>query len=416
MLVLCAAVTLGPLLVGPVNRVLGALPALLLGVPAKLAAANAGRNPRRTAATMAALMIGVTVVSMVNVVATSAKATVDAEIDQQLPADYTITSSLYDRALPTALADQLAALDEVATAAPTRTGDIRVDGAAENAAGHLWLMGVGDGVIGTLVRPETATGQLGSLGPDELAISEQAAKRTGLAVGSTVPAVAVSTESQGDGPRRDLRVVAVYRDASGLGDALVGMDTFTGLHPEQTGYDSIMVKLADGVSPQAGRAAVERVTAATPIARIDSAAETKAELGGQLDQLLAFVWALVGLAVVIALFGITNTLTLSVLERTRESALLRALGLTRGQLRLMLVVEAVLMALMGSVLGLVLGIGCGWVMTESLSSAQTQMLFTVPYGQTGVLLLGAVVAAVLSSALPARRAARSSVVAAMATA
>ena len=119
---------------------------------------------------------------------------------------------------------------------------------------------------------------------------------------------------------------------------------------------------------------------------------------------------------IIALFGIANTLTLSVLERTRESALLRALGLTKGQLRLMLVVESVLMAVMGAAIGLVLGIGFGWILVKALSSDSFPITFDVPFGQIGVMLLAAVVAAMIAAAMPARRAGRTSVVAGMAEA
>ncbi|WP_433263519.1 ABC transporter permease [Actinosynnema sp. CS-041913] len=396
MVVLSAVLVLGPLLVGPVNRVLGVVPRALFGVPAKLAAANAGRNPKRTAATTAALMIGVTIVALVTVVANSAKETANAQVDERLPADYTVTSSVYDRPLPEELATRLAGVPEVAKVAPTT----RVLG--ENA----YFTGVSRDSLGDLFRPKVESGALDDLREGTIALNADYAKEHKLTVGSTAT---VKTDN-GSG---SLKVVALL-SGQRLSDGVVTLETSARLDPKLGGYTSIMVKLKPGAAN--GRAAVEKVTDASPLAVIDSAAETKAQLNKQLDQVLAFVWALIGLAVVIALFGIANTLTLSVLERTRESALLRALGLTRGQLRLMLVIESMLMALMGAAIGLVLGVGFGWVITTALSSDAIKLAFTVPFGQIGVMLAAAVVAAVLAAALPARRAARTSVVAGMAEA
>ncbi|MEV8436704.1 FtsX-like permease family protein [Actinosynnema sp. NPDC051121] len=397
MALLAAVLVLGPLLVGPVNRVLGALPRALLGVPAKLASANAGRNPKRTAATTAALMIGVTIVSLVTVVANSAKETANAEIDQRMPADYTVTSAVYGRPLPRELADQLAAVPEVAKVAPTTV----VYGEQE------YFTGVTRDAIGTLFRPTVKSGSLADLGDGTVAVNAEYAKRSNVSVGSVV------SFKPGRGEAQDLKVVAVV-EGQRLSDGVMTMETSLRFEQGAEGYESILVKLKDGAVN--GRAAVEKVTDPSPLAVVDSAAETKEQLNQQLNQVLAFIWALIGLAVVIALFGIANTLTLSVLERTRESALLRALGLTRGQLRLMLVVESVLMALMGAAIGLLLGIGFGWVLTEALSTDTISVDLVVPFGQIGVMLAGAVVAAIVAAALPARRAARTSVVAGMAEA
>ncbi|NUT91888.1 MAG: FtsX-like permease family protein [Saccharothrix sp.] len=398
MVLLAAVLVLGPLLVGPVNRVLGAVPRAIFGVPAKLASANAGRNPKRTAATTAALMIGVTIVAMVTVVANSAKETANEQVDQRLPADYTVTSSVWDRPLPRELATSLAAVSEVEEIAPT----------SRVIAERQYFTAVSTDALGDLFRPKVESGSLSDLKDGTVALKADYAKEVGASVGSTTT---VKTEKGSE----TLRVVAIV-SGQRLGDGVLTLGTASRLNPEFDGYESIMVKLKPGVAAAAGRAAVEKVTDASPLAVIDSAAETKAQLNKQLDQVLAFVWALIGLAVVIALFGIANTLTLSVLERTRESALLRALGLTRGQLRLMLVVESVLMAVMGAAIGLVLGVGFGWVLTTALSTEAVRVAFIVPFGQVGAMLAAAVVAAVVAAAMPARRAARTSVVAGMAEA
>ncbi|MFD7658500.1 ABC transporter permease [Actinosynnema sp. NPDC059797] len=397
MALLGAVLVLGPLLVGPVNRVLGALPRALFGVPAKLASANAGRNPKRTAATTAALMIGVTIVSLVTVVANSARETANAQVDERMPADYTVTSSVWDRPLPQELVDQLAAVPQVAQVAPTTTvyGD------------RAYFTGISRDALGSLFRPAVISGSLDDLVDGTVVVRQEYAEQEGLSVGSTLV-----VKGQ-DGGEESLRVVAVAT-GNRLADGVMTLETSRRFGSAAEGYESVMIKLRDGATD--GRAAIEAVTDASPLAVLDSAAETKEQLSQQLDQVLAFIWALIGLAVVIALFGIANTLTLSVLERTRESALLRALGLTKGQLRLMLVVESVLMALMGAAIGLGLGVGFGWVINRAISSDDVSIDLVVPFGQLGVMLAAAVVAAVLAAALPARRAARTSVIAGIAEA
>ena len=404
MLLLAMVVTLGPVLVGPVNRVLGVVPRALFGVPAKLASGNAGRNPKRTAATTAALMIGVTIVSLVTVVATSAKETANAEVDQRFPADYTVTTSVYSKQLPQELVDQLAGLPEVGKVAPMAAFAPK---SADDSKLSAYLLGTTPAMIGDLVRPKASSGTITGLKDGDVALDSRFAKRSGLAVGDVLP------QGVGD-TKRDLKVVAIVDGLQGNG--LVTLDTLNSFKPTTAGYESVLVKLKDGVTTETGRAAVEKITDASPIAVIDSAAETKAQLNTQVDQVLGFIWALIGLAVIIALFGIANTLTLSVLERTRESALLRALGLTKGQLRSMLVIESVLMAVMGAAIGLVLGIGFGWILVKAMSSASFAITFAVPAGQIGAMLLAAVLAAMLAAAMPARRAGRTSVVAGMAEA
>jgi putative ABC transport system permease protein len=413
MSVLVGVLVMGPLLVGPINRVLGVVPRALLGVPAKLASGNAGRNPRRTAATTSALLIGVTIVSTVTVLASSGKETANAQVDAQFPADYNVTSSLYEQPVPPELVTQLDGLPEVAEVSPTAYLPLELGDEQ-----FAYVTAVEGDAIGGLVKPTIVAGKLDSLADDEVVLSESTAERSGLKIGDTYDVRHGGRSDGGTDPARQesLTVVAFY-EGDAFYDGLVTLPTARALNPElERGYERVMVKLADGVDAAAGRAAVQRVTDPSPIAVLDSAAETKAQLSKQVDQLLAFMWALIGLAVVIALFGIANTLSLSVLERTRESALLRALGLTRGQLRLMLVVESILMALMGAAVGLVLGIGFSWVLTTALSSDSIPLTFAVPYGQIGAMLVGAVLAAILAAALPARRAARTSVVAGMAEA
>ncbi|MGW4209985.1 ABC transporter permease [Lentzea sp. NPDC004789] len=397
MVLLFAVLLLGPLYVGPINRLFGKA---LHGVPAKLASANAGRNPKRTAATTAALMIGVTIVAMVAVVAGSGRATMNQQVDKRFPADYEVTSNVYSQPLTQKFADELAKVRNVAKIAPELTAYGESD-----QLKYADVVGYPADAIGSLVRPQVTSGTLTGLKDNEIGMREKEAKEAGLAVGSTVKISG-----------KDFKVVALINDNS-YGTGIVTLSTAESLLKEpMKGYQKLLVKLAPGTDITVARADLERVIATSPVAVLNSAAETKAELNSQIDQVLLFIWALVGLALIIALFGIANTLTLSVLERTRESALLRALGLTRGQLRQMLVVESILMALIGAVVGVLLGAGFGWVLVKAMSNAEFQISFSIPFGQIAAMLGLAVAAAIIAAALPARRAAKNSVVAGMAEA
>ncbi|MEV6242167.1 FtsX-like permease family protein [Lentzea sp. NPDC051838] len=398
MVLLFAVLLLGPLYVPLVNRLFGTA---LRGVPAKLASANAGRNPKRTAATTAALMIGVTIVAMVTVVAGSGRETMNQQVDKRFPADYEVSSNVWNQPLTQKFADELAKVKNVAQIAP----ELSAYGESDKLK-YGDVTGFPSDAIGSLVRPELAGGTLTGLKDNEIVLREKDAKESGLAIGQLVKIA-----------DKEFKVVALIKDNS-YGSGIVTLPAAQSILKDNApkGYQKLLVKLAPGTDITVARADLERVIATSPVAVLNSAAETKAELNSQIDQVLLFIWALVGLALIIALFGIANTLTLSVLERTRESALLRALGLTRGQLRQMLVVESILMALIGAVVGVLLGAGFGWLLVEAISNSEFRISFSIPFGQIGIMLGLAVVAAIVAAALPARRAARNSIVAGMAEA
>lgn len=397
---LIAVVALGPVVVGPLNRLLGPLPTALFGVPARLAATNAGRNPRRTAATTSALLVGVTIVTMATVVAHSVKQAVAQALREEFPTDVQVVSSVWDVNLPDSLPGQLSALPEVELAVPI------VEGAVMLGEHSGLLLGIDPVTPPSMLEITMVEGELRRLEPGTVSLASEAAAEAGIGVGDQVRLTA-------DEQEHTLRVAALHSDDQ-QHMAIVSLDTFRRMIPGVEGVHSVLVDLRDGVDAGAGRAAVERVTDPIPVAQVISEADSAQEMSKQVDQLLALVWALLAMAVVIALFGIANTLTLSVLQRTRESALLRALGLTRGQLRLMLFVEAVLMSLMGVVLGLTLGGIGAWVTTTALSNEKISVPLTVPYTQLAVLVLVTLVAALGAAVLPARRAARTSVVSALA--
>jgi putative ABC transport system permease protein len=213
-----------------------------------------------------------------------------------------------------------------------------------------------------------------------------------------------------------LRVVAAFHASDGpLPEVLLSLpDDRRGFRPH--GAQLVFINGRSGVSNAAARGAVTSAAAADPLLQVTTVANYRSQLASRVNQILALFSMLLGLAILIALLGITNTLTLSVLERTRESALLRALGLTRGQLRGMLLTEALLMALLGVGLGVSLGAGFGWAIVHAFIKSSGAGLLSVPYTRIALYVAIGAAAGVLAAVLPARRAARTSVVSAMAEA
>ncbi|TDC78199.1 ABC transporter permease [Micromonospora sp. KC606] len=376
----------GPVLVPALVRLFGAPVRRVLGVTGALAVANAVRNPRRVSATATALVIGIGLVSAFVVGAGSVKVGIERSVDAQVGVDYLVTGVGGD--LPATLADELAARPELGVV-------------------HEHRSQVADGVEIRSAHPElverslsgVVTGDVDDLRRGTVLVHRELAEARGWTVGSPV-----------DLAGRTFRVAAVVtadelspaRVPAGHLVDLVSAD-FAALFPAERGHLA-EVDPAAGVSPERARAAVEAVVARYPTVNLMDQAAYKKTLTGTVDMLLAFVTALLGLAVVIALVGVANTLSLSVVERTRENAVLRAVGLTRARMRAMLAVEAVLTALVGAVLGVVLGIGVSAGAMAFVAKIGGGFTLVLPWGRLAVVLAVAVLAALAASVLPARRA------------
>ncbi|EEP69995.1 hypothetical protein MCAG_00322 [Micromonospora sp. ATCC 39149] len=381
-------VLLGPVLVPALVLVLGVPARRLFGATAGLAVANAVRNPRRIAATSTALVIGIGLVSAFVVGAGSVKAGIERAVDQQIGVDFLVVG--VGGNLPRPLVDELAARGELGVVHEQRS---RISDGIELRAAHPALVG----------RTLTAvdTGDAGRLGPGRVLVHRELARARGWAVGDSVTLAG-----------RPFTVAAVVADD---GPALAGSTVpaghvvdvadadFARLFPTERGFLA-EVDPAAGVPAERAREAVESVVARYPTVNLMDQAAYKKSLTGTVDLLLAFVVALLGLAVVIALVGVANTLSLSVVERTRENAVLRAVGLTRGRMRAMLAVEAVLMALVGAVLGVGLGTGVSAGAMAVVARLSGEFTLVLPWGRLGLILAVAVLAALAASVLPARRA------------
>ncbi|WP_433244694.1 ABC transporter permease [Actinomadura nitritigenes] len=396
-----AVVTAMPALVRPLGRLAGAVPARLGGVPGRLAVANARRSPRRTATTTIALTVGIGLMSLFAVVAASSKATSAEKLAEQYPAEFQVQTRTGDGGgrAPQGLTEALRKRPEFSHVFELLAKDAKVDGKETNVAS---LTG---SALGTVLKPKLVHGSAsalasGGLKPGTGIVEQGVAKRHGMSVGQTVR---VRT-AHGTAP---VRIAAVFSTpATTLGALIVPEADFTRYFaaPDDS---AIYIKDRDGVPPDAARKAVEVAARPYPAAKVYSSAEFEKSVSDAIDMMLMIFGGLLGLAIVIALFGIANTLTLSVVERTRESALLRALGLTRRQLRRMLSVEALVMAVIGAVTGVVLGVAFGWAATNAMEDGA---IFSLPYLQVVGFVLLAGAAGVLAAVMPARRAAKASIV------
>lgn len=401
-LVFSGVLVIGPALVRPLSAVAGWLPARLGGVPGRLAVRNAWRNPKRAATTTVALTVGVTLMTVVSVVMATAQATFTRQLDERFPVDYQISVQGWAGTLPRELAPALRERPELAGVAEIRRTRATV-GDREQEVGAVTAA-----ALGRMLRPEQPAGSLDRLTPGTVAITERLAERYGLRVGGTLP---VHTERQGE---VRLRVAAILGDDTPLLPPVVVPEAAFDAYFGTAGPTEIAVIAADGVPADRARQAVEAAARPYPRAVVTSAAELRGEFEEALTMVLMLVAGLLGLSVLISLLGIANTLSLSVHERTRESALLRALGLTRPQLRRMLTVEALVLGLIGALVGVALGIAYGWAATRAL--AGDDMAFRVPVGQVLLFVALSGLAGVLAAVLPARRAARTAVVDALAAA
>ncbi|GAA1370094.1 ABC transporter permease [Streptomyces beijiangensis] len=405
-LALVAFVVLGPVASSFAVRTLGSPLDRLRGVTGGLAKRNALRSPKRTAATATALMIGVAVVSLFTVFAASLKATMDQTVDRSFAGDIAVSAPAFGAGgsgLSPALGPALARLPEVATAVGLGKGVAEVNGSGRN------LTVTDPASLARVLDLGTVTGSLGQLGTDGIAVSKKEADKRGWQPGSTVRLAFT------DGRQQTFTVRAEYSRWELPGDYLITRQAWAPHH----GQDSdtlVAVSFKDGVTAAAGKAAVKKTAAAYGSPSVQTRGEYAQSSAGGIDMMLTLVYALLALAVLIALLGIANTLTLAIHERTRELGLLRAVGQTRRQLRAMVRWESVLVAAFGTAGGVGLGAFLGWVLVKASEGAgDTAFAFALPPVRIAVIVAVGLAAGALAGWRPARRAARLDVLRAIAT-
>jgi putative ABC transport system permease protein len=394
LLTLAGVLTLAPLTATAVTRLIGAPLALVGGTTARLARRNALRSPRRTANTATALMIGLALVSTVTVVASSMKASVADVIADSSRADFILKAAgQASPGLPPQLAAELRGVEGVGTVSEMRFAPAQVDGAS------TVVSAIDPVTAETAADLQVSSGAIADLGAGSVLVSDKIAEAEGWGVGDPVRITYAQTGEQ------TLTVAGTFGNTALLGsDYVVDLDT----HVTNTGSAldiAVLVVADEGADLADLRAGMEAVLAAYPVARLDDEASFTESQGQTIDQLLAIVTMLLGLAVVIALLGIVNTLALSVFERTRELGLLRAVGMTRRQVRAVVRWEAVIVAVLGALSGAVLGLAFGVALTRGMAGEGLSVL-EIPGGRLALYVLAAALAGLLAAIGPARRASR----------
>jgi len=370
--------------------------ARLLGISGRLARANAARNPKRTAASASALMIGLALVSLVGIFAASLKATTDQVLEESLKADFLVTGP--SMAGPSPISPQVAVgireREEFSAVAPTRLGQWR-----RNSNQLLYLLATDPATFGEVATLGETQGQFQDLEQGGVFVYDQTAEGLGLGVGDTLEMEFAASGTQ------DMPVAGTFSDKTLVGaDYLISLSEWNEHFSEHTDYQ-VLVKSAPGVAAADARVALEQVVESSPNVTIQDQRDIRERSSAQVDQLLGLVTALLGLAIIIALLGITNSLVLAVFERTRELGLLRAVGMSRRQTRSMVRWEAVIVTVIGAVLGLVIGVFFGWALVTALKDEGISVL-ALPAGQLVAYVVVAGVAGVIAAIPPARRAAR----------
>ncbi|MCW2853896.1 MAG: hypothetical protein JWM84_3560, partial [Nocardioides sp.] len=395
LLILLAAAAVSPVVSRPFLSGARSLYARLFGSIGNLAGQNTLRNPRRTTATASALMISLTLACMMAIVGASAKASVDKSVEENFVGDY-VVSNVFGGEFNPAIADEMAKVDGVGAVVRQRYQFADLGGDGVSAI---------DPATADLLELNVVEGDLADFEDGTVVVPESYADDEGLGVGETV-------EFETPGGTRTWPVVAVFED-----NPIIFLPLVTTLATlEESGYEAADNALIIFAEPGAGglQAGLDAIVEELPIVTVKDQAAFAEEQREPIDQFVLIIFALLGLALIIAVLGVVNTLALSVIERTREVGLLRAIGVSRSQLRWMITLESVVISALGAVLGVILGVGFGIALMYALRDEGLEVI-RVPYGQLVAFLVLSVVIGMLAAVFPARRAARLDVLRAIAT-
>ncbi|MGB5953267.1 MAG: FtsX-like permease family protein [Ornithinimicrobium sp.] len=371
----------------------------IFGATGRLAGENALRNPRRTGATAAALMIGLALVSAVGTLAASMSATTDEIVEEEFLADYVVQSVSF-QAFPTSIGKEISGVSGVKSVSAEQFAEITVDGS------ETFATAVDDAYTDfydfTMTQGTTAMNGLQAI------VSQDWATDAGVELSESVPV----SLAGGRAPEVEVEIVGVFEASEVSGDVLITRAVLA-----EFGVDAldntVNINMRNGADAARVQSDLEGVVADLPIVQVLSTVEFAESLKSQINQLLFMIYGLLALAIVIAVIGIVNTLGLSVIERTREIGLLRAVGLSRARLRRMIALESVTISIMGALLGLTIGLIIGVLLRESLSENLT--VLSLPWGSLLAFFVVAVLFGVLAAVIPAIRASRLKVLDAIAT-
>ncbi|MGY4960206.1 ABC transporter permease [Streptomyces sp. 900105245] len=369
----------------------------VFGVSGKLARQNSVRNPRRTAATASALMIGLTLITGMTVMAGSLQTSIDKMASAAIRADYVVSMANRGPLSPD-VADRLATAKGVTASSPLRNGESRIDGGTE------FLTGVDGSAIGKLTDLKVRDGSF-TVGGSRVVVDEDRAKEYGWTAGSRF------TAHFEDGKAARLTVAGVYEGNEMLNGIILDNKVLTP-HLTDPADMQVMVKTAGGASGAAKDRLVEAL-GTNPAIKIQDKQDISNEIAKMFTLMLNMVYGLLGMAVIVAVLGVINTLAMSVFERSQEIGMLRAIGLDRKAVKRMVRLESLVISLFGGVLGIGLGVFFGWAAGELLGTKMATYELVLPWGRMAVFLLLAGTVGVLAALWPARRAARLNMLAAI---
>jgi putative ABC transport system permease protein len=402
-LALVGMVLLGPVVARPVSATLGVPVAAIRGSSGRLARRNAMRNPRRTAASASALMVGVAVVALFTVFAASIKQSIQTLADDSVSAQIVVeTDSFSGVGLNPEMAEEMAGLPEMDAVVGAGEGVVTIEGSTE----YPMILDVAS--MPAVADMEVTQGSMELTSEYGLAVADDYAEDKGWTLGAEVPVTFA------DGDTRTFTVDAIYGLDNLFGEVMMNRSAYAP-HATQLTDVVVLATVADGTSLTDAKAAVQQVVDRYYGPEVLDRDEYIDSVNAEIDQALALVYGLLAVAVIIAVMGIANTVSLAVHERTRELGLLRAVGQTRRQTRTMVRWESVMIAVFGTLGGIVLGSFLGWGMVRAIGEQEGIGEFALPVSSLAVVLLLGAAAGTIAALRPARRAARLDVLQAIAT-
>ncbi|MFZ4583900.1 MAG: ABC transporter permease [Acidimicrobiia bacterium] len=403
---------LSPVISTPMSHTLGAPLRAWRGIAGQLAQENAVRNPRRTATTAAAVMIAVALVALITIFAGSLNATVDKVVSSSFRSDFVVNSGDFPGMSP----DYLEKIQQLPEVEPDGVAPLRIgfqNSIIEKGKPKATLLLASDPKALAKNFDLGANDQIRNMSGNEMAVTKRIAQTNQWTIGSKVDVVFAQ---QGQAPTPvSYTIVALMRDdALGpRGGHIVPIDSAFGQYVRPVANFQVYVKLKPDANVKLARTQIQDIVKSDPSVKVQDQTQFRDARKAEVSRFVNIIYALLGLALIIAFIGIANTLALSIYERIRELGLLRAVGMTRKQVRVAVRWESVIIAIFGTLLGLVLGFAFGWGLVRALKDRGITE-FAVPVGQLVVIVLIAWFLSVIAAALPARRASRLNVLDAIA--
>lgn len=382
--------------VGGLGRIVGA-PFKAVG---KLAATNSRRNPRRTATTAFALTLGIALVTSIGMLSATMKSSISGLIDSEVKAEFILSGPTNGRfPVPAEAEKKLNDTKGVGSVTALEAAPVAIGEVPPNAPEQMFSSRLMSGNINTVVSVEEPQGDFNLDQPDVIVAKQSYLDEKKLKIGDTVPVI--------DSNHNEIakaKVVGSFKESKVLGNVILSAKTLENTGVQKT-TNSLFVNGDGSLKPDELKQEIEKAVEDFLVVRVQTAKEFAGEQASTISQMMNILYALLGLAVIVAVIGIINTLALNVIERRQEIGMLRAVGTQRGQIRTMISIESVQIALYGAVMGIVVGLGLGWSFLKVLSSQGLENV-SVPWSQMVWLLVGSAVVGVIAAVWPARRAAK----------